>query len=149
MPRYPALLPADAGTGARAAGPPRLVRAVEDVPDVLLGQEALEHAPVLEEDVPEAELLEVRHHEVEVGARGQGEGRLVHPGPQVERRARVGEGLVGEEGLRVGAEGARGLRGGADVVRQLGAGDVAEQDGLAGVGYDGEAPVGVGLEDGV
>lgn len=79
---------------------------------------------------------------------GEGERGLVHPGAEVEGGAGVGHGLVGEEGLGLGGQGARGLDGRLEVVGEFGAGDVAEEDGLARVGDDGEAATRVASEDG-
>lgn len=128
----------------RPTSPPRLLGPVEDPPNILLGQQALQHALVAEQHVPEPQFLEVGHDKVQARQRGQRDGRLVHPRTKVQRGPRVSKRLVREKGFRLGRQR---LCRSEEVVAQLGARDVAQQDGLAGVADHGEPAVGVRLED--
>jgi hypothetical protein len=74
---------------------------VENKIKILLGHEALQLPPCHEQNVPQPELLEhlAREHQARVFV--QRDGRLVHPGSEVDGARLVREGLVREESFGV------------------------------------------------
>lgn len=91
--------------------------------------------------------MEHVHRKLEPCFRGERDGRLIHPRPQVERRRWIRKRLVQEIAFRGPEQPASGSERRLQREREVRARDVAEQHCIRGVGDDGEAAEGVGAQE--